>query len=89
MTCNGWFVAASRLAARPGALPYHIEGTLAHGEPLPVPTPLERIMADSANRASAAIVVPVRDVGSDAISFDVTVDKSMLGKSTTMPAGTA
>jgi predicted RNase H-like HicB family nuclease len=69
---------AHALAAE--ALSFHIEGMLADGEPLPAPTPLERVMADVANRDGAAIVVPVRDVGSDTVSFDVTVNESVLGK---------
>src|SRR5437660_2641532 len=69
---------AHALAAE--ALSFHIDGMLADGEPLPTPTPLERIMTDVANRDGAAIVVPVRDAASDTISFDVTVEQSVLGK---------
>jgi hypothetical protein len=54
-----------------------------------VPTPLERIMADIGNRYGAAIVVPVRDVGSDTVSFDMNVDEDTLARSTIMPVSTA
>jgi predicted RNase H-like HicB family nuclease len=69
---------AHALAAK--ALSFHIEGMLADGEPLPAPTPLERIMAEAINRDGAAIVVPVGDVGSKTISFDVSVDENTLRK---------
>jgi predicted RNase H-like HicB family nuclease len=67
---------AHALAAE--ALSFHIEGMLADGEPLPAPTPLERIMADVINRDGAAIVVPVRDVGADTVVFEV--DENTLSK---------
>jgi predicted RNase H-like HicB family nuclease len=69
---------AHALAAE--ALSFHIEGMLADGALLPAPTPLERIMADVANRDGAAIVVPVRDVGSDSVRFDMSVDENTLSK---------
>jgi predicted RNase H-like HicB family nuclease len=69
---------AHALAAE--ALSFHIDGMLADGAAPPVPTPLERIMADATNRDGAAIVVPVRDVGSDAVRFDMSVDENTLSK---------
>jgi HicB_like antitoxin of bacterial toxin-antitoxin system len=69
---------AHALAAE--ALSFHIEGMLADGAALPAPTPLERIMADLANRDGAAIVVPVHDVGSDSVRFDMSVDENTLSK---------
>jgi predicted RNase H-like HicB family nuclease len=69
---------AHALAAE--VLSFHIDGMLAHGAAPPVPTPLERIMADATNRDGAAIVVPVRDVGSDAVRFDMSVDENTLSK---------
>jgi predicted RNase H-like HicB family nuclease len=69
---------AHALAAE--ALSFHIEGMLADGEPLAAPTPLERTMAEAINRDGAAIIVPVGDVGSDTISFDVSADENTLRK---------
>jgi predicted RNase H-like HicB family nuclease len=69
---------AHALAAE--ALSFHIDGMLVDGAAPPMPTPLERIMADATNRDGAAIVVPVRDVGSDAVRFDMSVDENTLSK---------
>ena len=44
------------------ALAFHIEGLIEDGQSVPLPSPLETIMADLANRDAVAVLVDVQEL---------------------------
>ena len=48
---------ARRMAAE--ALALHLEGMMADNEPIPEPSPLDKVMSDPENRDGVAVLIPV------------------------------
>ena len=62
------------------ALALHIEGLVADGEAVPEPSPLEAVMADSANRDGVAILVMVKADSPKTVRVNFTLPEDVLAE---------
>jgi len=60
------------------ALALHLEGMAADGEPIPAPSPLEKVMADPENRDGVAILVPAPTTPVRAVRVNITLPEDVL-----------
>ena len=62
------------------ALALHIEGMIEDGEPLPLPSRLEDIMADVTNREAVAVLIDAPVQAERSIRVNVTLPESVLAR---------
>jgi predicted RNase H-like HicB family nuclease len=62
------------------ALSLHVEGLIEDGEPLPAPTSLDEILADSENRDSIAVLAIAPARSSKAVRVNITIPEDVLAK---------
>lgn len=62
------------------ALAFHIGGMLQDGEPLPVPSSLEQVMANREHRDAVAFLVPSPARPARAVRVNVTLPEDVLGE---------
>jgi predicted RNase H-like HicB family nuclease len=62
------------------ALSLHIEGMTEDGDPLPLPSSLEQVMADPANRDGVAILVEAPEETVRAVRVNVTLPENVLAR---------
>lgn len=62
------------------ALAFHIGGMLQDGEPLPVPSSLEQVMANRGHRDAVAFLVPSPARPARAVRVNVTLPEDVLGE---------
>jgi predicted RNase H-like HicB family nuclease len=67
------------LANATEALALHLELTLEHGEPVPEPTPFDRIAVDPGLEEAGRALLPV-DVPTRAQRVNITMDEALLGR---------
>jgi predicted RNase H-like HicB family nuclease len=60
------------------ALELHVAGMIEDGEPLPEPTPLDRIEVEPDIREAARLLVPVELPAARAVRVNVTLDEGLL-----------
>lgn len=62
------------------ALALHVEGMIEDGEPLPLPSRLEEIMADAANREAVAVLIDAPGQVERSVRVNVTLPESVLAR---------
>jgi predicted RNase H-like HicB family nuclease len=60
------------------ALAFHIEGLVEDGEPIPEPSSLDAVMADSENRDGVAILVTAKTTAPKTVRVNVTLPEDVL-----------